>query len=311
MTSPEISAPSLTARVSPTARRLLRLAALGALSGVVVTALRHVDWTKTGEALRGAQIGWLFVATAANTAILPCWALFWKLLRPRGEEPASFARMLEITSVSSALMNTLPFGGGHASAILLLIKRGKTTRRGALSILALDQLGEGAVKVTVLVAAAIMIPLPAWMRAALTTVFLVVGAWLLTLVVISRMTNELEVLKSARRSAAAFACVAGMKLTELVAIVSVQAAYGAHISIAGSVLVLATVILATMLPISPGNLGAYEASVFLVYRYVGVAPELALSLAIVQHLCFMIPAVGVGYVFSANSLGWRAILYGR
>jgi uncharacterized membrane protein YbhN (UPF0104 family) len=211
--------------------------------------------------------------------------------------------MLEITSVSSALMNTLPFGGGHASAVVLLIKRGNTSHRGALSILALDQLGEGVVKVAVLIMASIVMPLPAWMRAALTTVLLAVGGWFLVLVLISRMTNELEVLKSARRSATALACVAGMKLTELFAIMAVQTAFGARISIAGSVLVLATVILATMLPISPGNLGAYEASVFLVYRHLGVAPELALSLAIVQHLCFMIPAAGVGYGFSVNGLG--------
>jgi len=300
-----IGAPTVATRLQPNAWRWLRIGALVALSVVVVVALRNVDWRKTTAALRGAQIGWLVLAIVANAAILPCWALFWRSLRPRNEEPVSFARMLEITSVSSALMNTLPFGGGHASAIVLLIKRGNTSRRGALSILALDQLGEGVVKVTVLIAASIVIPLPTWMRAALTTVLLVVGAWFLTLVVISRMTNELDVLTSVRRSATALACVAAMKLTELIAIVSVQAAYGAHISMAGSVLVLATVILATMLPISPGNLGAYEASVFFVYRYLGVSPELSLSLAIVQHVCFMIPAVGVGY-----GLGWKATLSG-
>ena len=305
MTSPDVQAPSLTARLSPTVWRWLKLAALCGLTVVVLIALRTVDWAKTGEALRSANIGWLLIAIAANTAIIPCWALFWRVLRPRGEQPVSFTRMLEITSMSSALMNTVPFGGGHASAIVLLVKRGNTTRRGALSILALDQLGEGVIKIAVLAVAAIMIPLPTWMRAALTTLLLVVGAWLLALVAISRMTNELETLKSARRSAAAIACVAGMKLTELVAIVSVQAAYGAHISAGGSVLVLATVILATMLPISPGNLGAYEAGVFLVYRYLGIAPELALSLAMVQHVCFMIPAVGVGYGFTVNRLGWR------
>jgi uncharacterized membrane protein YbhN (UPF0104 family) len=305
VTSAELRALSLTGRISPNAWRWLKLAALGALSAGVLLTLRKVDWAKTGEALRGAQIGWLLVAIAANGAIIPCWALFWQVLRPRAEESVSFVRMLEITSMSSALMNTVPFGGGHASAIVLLIKRGNTTRRGALSILALDQLGEGVVKIAVLAAAAIMIPLPPWMRAGLTTLLLVVGAWFLALIVLSRMTNELETLKSVRRAAMAFACVAAMKLTELFAIMAVQAAYGAHLSIAGSLLVLATVILATMLPISPGNLGAYEASVFLVYRYLGIAPELALSLAIVQHACFMIPAVGIGYGFTASSLGQR------
>jgi uncharacterized membrane protein YbhN (UPF0104 family) len=312
MTLPRAGAPDVSVRVPPSVWRWVKVAALVGLTIVVLIGLRGVDWAKTSTALAHARVGWILIAILANAAILPGWALFWRTLRPRSERPVSFGRMLEITSISSALMNTLPFGGGHASAVVLLIKRGDTTQRGALSLLALDQLGEGVLKVAILVGASLVIPLPTWMRAALTTVLLVVGAWLLTLVVVSRMTTALEILKSARRSALALACVGAMKLTELIAIMSVQAAYGAQISVAGSLLILSTVILATMLPISPGNLGAYEASVFLAYRYLGIAPELALSLAIVQHVCFMIPAVGIGYAyFTADSLGWRAVLSSR
>jgi uncharacterized membrane protein YbhN (UPF0104 family) len=216
--------------------------------------------------------------------------------------------MFEITSTASSLMNTLPFGGGHASSVVLLVRRGETTQRGALSVLALDQLGEGIIKLAILFAAGIAVPLPAWMRAALTTISLGVAAWLVTLLVAARWARELDILKSARRSLMALSCVAAMKGAEFLAIASVQAAYGVHISAGGTLLVLATVILATMLPISPGNLGAYEASVFFVYRYLGVSPELALSLAIVQHVCFMLPAVGIGYLFvSANALFRSAI----
>ena len=47
---------------------------------------------------------------------------------------------------------------------------------------------------------------------------------------------------------------------------------------------------------------------FLTYRYLGVSPELALSLAIVQHVCFMLPAIGIGYLFmSAQALSRNAI----
>jgi uncharacterized membrane protein YbhN (UPF0104 family) len=298
--------------ISPTMWRRLKVIGLAILTIALIVTARNVDWTKTVAALKGANPGWLGVGVLANGAILLFWALFWKALRPRAEESIRYLRSLEIVSISSALMNTLPFGGGHASSIVLLVKQGNTTRRGALSILALDQLGEGVLKIIVLACASLAMPLPSWMRAALTTVLLVVGAWLVTLVVVSRTTNELEVLKSVRRSVAALGCVAGMKLAELVAIVAVQAAYSVHVSFGGSLLVLATTILATMLPLSPGNLGTYEASVFLVYRYLGVAPEVALSLAIVQHVCFMIPAVGVGYVvFWVNSLGWKAILSAR
>ena len=302
MTTPAAADGRFATRVPPSARRWLKLVAFSGVTAALVLTLRSVDWSKMTTALRDAQPGWFLVGVLANAAILPCWALFWKTLRPRSEEPVTFARMLEITSISSALMNALPFGGGHASSIVLLIKRGNTTQRGALSVLALDQLGEGVLKVMVLAGASAVMPLPTWMRAALTTVLLVVGAWLLTLVIVSRLTNELEVLKSVGRSSAALACVAGMKLVELLAIVAVQASLGVHISLGGSLLVLATVILATMLPISPGNLGTYEASVFLAYRYLGVSPELALSLAVAQHACFIIPSVGVGYGFFSSSL---------
>jgi uncharacterized membrane protein YbhN (UPF0104 family) len=58
-----------------------------------------------------------------------------------------------------------------------------------------------------------------------------------------------------------------------------------------------------MLPVAPGNLGTYEASAFVAYRFLGVSAEQALSLAVMQHVCFMIPAVGIGYCYvSARTL---------
>jgi len=298
----------LTSRISPRAWRVLRIVALLVVTALIGASLRNVDWPRTAAALRDARPVWLFAAIAANTGILLCWAAFWRALRPRGELPVSYGRMFEITSTASSLMNTLPFGGGHASSVVLLIRRGGTTQRGALSTLALDQLGEGIVKVLIISLAGLALPLPTWIRAALSTVSLVVGAWLVTLLVASRWANELEILKSLRRSLWALACVAAMKAVELLAIASVQVAYGVHLSAGATLLVLATVVLATMVPVSPGNLGTYEASVCFVYRYLGIAPELALSLAIVQHVCFMLPAVGVGYLYvSARALSRSAI----
>jgi uncharacterized membrane protein YbhN (UPF0104 family) len=127
------------------------------------------------------------------------------------------------------------------------------------------------------------------------------------LVAASRWARELAILRSVRRAVGALLAVSAMKGAELLAIASVQWAYGVHLPFGGSLLVLAAVILATMVPISPGNLGTYEASVFLAYRHIGVAPELALSLAVVQHVCFMLPAVGVGYVLSAHALSRSAM----
>jgi uncharacterized membrane protein YbhN (UPF0104 family) len=281
--------------LSPRVLRAARVAALIAITAILAVLLRNVDWPRTTAALREGRLSWLLVAVAANATILGAWAAYWRALRPPTERPISFGRMFEITAMSSSLMNTVPFGGGHASSVLLLIRRGATTQRGALSILALDQLGEGIVKVTLLLFVGLVLSIPVWMRAALTTVSAIVAAWFVTLIIASRWAKELEILRSWRRAIAALSCVFAMKAAELSAIAAVQHAYGVNISAAGTLLVLATVVLATMLPISPGNVGAYEASVFVVYRYLGLAPELALSLAIVQHVCFMVPAVGIGY----------------
>jgi len=145
------------------------------------------------------------------------------------------------------------------------------------------------------------------MRASVTTASLAVAAWLVAMLVASRWAEELAILKSAR-ALSALLFVALTKVAEGVAIAAVANAYGVTLSVGNTLLVLAAAILASMLPLSPGNLGTYEAGVFLAYRHVGLPPEQALSLAIAQHACFMIPSVGIGYMFlSAQTFGRRAI----
>jgi hypothetical protein len=251
---------------------------------------------------------WLGVGVAANCAILLCWAVFWRTLLPRTEPPVRYSTMFEIVATASALMNTLPFGGGHASSVALLARRAQTSVRAALSVLALDQLGEGLTKVGIFLAVAALAPLPGWMRAGVITASLGVAAWFIALIVASRWADELAILTRWRRALAAWGCVIAMKGSELAAIAAVQHAFGITLPLSGTLLVLAAVVLGTMLPLAPGNLGTYEASAFLAYRYLGISPGQALSLAIVQHVCFFTPAVGFGYAYiSARTFARSAI----
>jgi uncharacterized membrane protein YbhN (UPF0104 family) len=50
--------------------------------------------------------------------------------------------------------------------------------------------------------------------------------------------------------------------------------------------VLACLNLATLVPVVPGNLGVYEAAVVFAYTRLGVPAEQALSVGLVQHLCY-------------------------
>lgn len=298
---------AVDARWTPSRRRAARVGAWLVATALLVVCARSVDWHRAAAVLASARPGWMALAVAANAAILPCMALFWRALRPAPEPPVSVGRMLEVASTATAVMNTVPFGAGHAAAVLLLVRRAHTSQRGALSVLALDQLGEGVVKVTLFLLVAALVPMPAWMRAGVVTTSLAVAVWLATLVVASKWAVELRVLHDVRRSASALLYVAATKLAEAGAIVAVQRAFGVPVTPAGTVLVLAAVILGTIVPVAPGNLGTYEASALVAYRHLGVAPETALGMAIAQHVAFILPSVGIGYGFvSARTVGLRA-----
>jgi uncharacterized membrane protein YbhN (UPF0104 family) len=95
----------------------------------------------------------------------------------------------------------------------------------------------------------------------------------------------------------------GMKAAELLGILAVQRALGVEVELGVSLLVLASVAVATMLSVSPANLGIYEASAFAAYRLGGIPVETGAALALVQHAVFLVPATGIGWAL----LTWRGI----
>jgi glycosyltransferase 2 family protein len=267
-----------------------------------------IDWSHAAEVLTTARPSWIVIAILLNAAIVPLTAAYWLALRPHGEPPVSFRRSFEIAATAIALMNTVPFGAGHASVVVLWVRRGNTSQRAALSILALDQLGEGITKVGLFLIVALVAPMPAWMRAAVTTVTLLVAILFVALAVASRWASELRIDRSWVRASGGLAFVIGTKLAEGLAIVAVQRAFGIDVGANGTMLVLAAVILGSMIPITPGNAGTYDAAAFVAYGHLGLTPEQSLSLAFVQHVCFVLPSVGIGYLFvSAQTFARNAM----
>jgi uncharacterized membrane protein YbhN (UPF0104 family) len=284
--------------------------------------LSRVDRQRLSEAMAIVDWRWIAVAVVANALILVSWAALWWVVSPRAERP-TYSVMFEINSIASALMNTMPFLAGHAAAVVLMVKRGGLTRAGALSVMALDQLGEGLAKVTIFGIVALAAPIPGWMRVG-------VGGFLLAMLAaahshahirprpdmpltfISRMrvlsaswAERMETLRSIPQSLAALAFAIGTKLAEGAGLLAVQYAFGVDLSIGATALVLGAVVLGSILPMTPGNVGTYEAGAFLAYRHLGVDPATATILAVSSHVCFMIPSVGVGYLFGSWSWARR------
>ena len=293
---------------TPGRRRAALVGGWVVATALLVVCARTIDWARATDVLSTTRPSWIVVAVLCNAAIVPATAAFWMTLRPTGEPPVPFRRAFEIAATSIALMNTVPFGAGHAASVVLWMRRGNTTQRGALSILALDQLGEGIAKLSVFLLVAALAPMPSWMRAGVTTATLLIAALAVALAIASRWASELRIDRSWSRSSMALATLAGTKVFEVLAIVAVQRALGAEVASSGTVLVFAATMLGSMIPVTPGNVGTYEAAVLVAYRHLGLSAEHALALAIVQHVCFVLPSVGVGYLFvSAQTLARNAI----
>jgi uncharacterized membrane protein YbhN (UPF0104 family) len=288
-----------------------RAAAVGAwlfATALLAVCARSIDWSHAAETLVATHPAWIAFAILLNASIVPLMAAFWMALRPRIEPRVPFRRAFEIAATATALMNTVPFGAGHASIVVLWMRRGASSQRGALSILALDQLGEGIAKVGLFLVVALVAPMPSWMRAGVTSIALLVTILFVVLVVASRWATELRIDRSWTRACAGLGFVIGTKVAEALAIVAVQRAFGIDVDASGTLLVLAAVILGSMIPVTPGNAGTYEAAAFVAYRHLGLSPEQALSLALVQHMCFVLPSVGIGYLFmSAQTFARSAI----
>lgn len=301
-----------------TARRWMFPALWLLLTVALVLTVPRLPWSHAASVVAGAAPAWVALALLANASILPLWAAEWTVLVPGGT--ARFARVLEIVLVSAAVLNSVPMLAGEASAVALLVTRAGLSRGAALSVLALDQLLVAFAKISVLVVAALVSPVPPWVKAGLLTLAVAFTLLAFALVVLAHrgqylaarvpagagwttlaMTRvlswgrHLEALRDARRALLVALVALAKKGAEIAAAIAVQVALGVPPDIAAATVVVAALALSTLVPIAPGNLGVYEATVYAVYRFFGVAPEMALALAVAQHLCFLLPSVLPGY----------------
>jgi uncharacterized membrane protein YbhN (UPF0104 family) len=301
-----------TRQVRPaTGPRLGWLLAWLALSVALVAAIRATPWARASEVLLRQDARWAALSVALNLSILPLWAAEWVRLAPAAERP-DWRRTLGVVALTSATLNTIPFFAGEATAVVLLVAHAGLSRAGALALLALDQLLVGVAKLAMIAAAALLAPLPVWLRggvAALAAAVVVAGAALFTIARrrrsaapsdrlgwLERWAARLDALRHPRRLAAVVALALLKKGAEVAAVIAAQRAVGIELPWWSAVLLVAALGVGTLVPVAPGNLGTYEASAFVVYRSLGVPAHEALGLAIVQHLYFLVPAVGTGYL---------------
>lgn len=304
---------------APISRRTL-LAIWVVLTIAMAVVVPRLPWGRAAAEVAGVKWSWLVLAVALNATILPLWALEWRLLVPAGFR-VRLAAMFEIVAITAAVLNSVPMLAGEASAVVLLRVRAGLSYGAALSVLALDQLLVAIAKVGVLVAAALLAPIPRWLQGGLLTLSVLLLGMLAALLALAhrwqslsarvgtrdsiagrvatgaiRWGRYLDALRDARLSAGAIALALAKKGAEVAAVLAVQTAFGVPPSVSVALMVVAALALSTLVPVAPANLGIYEATVFAVYTYAGMEPEKALVLAIAQHMCFLLPFLATGWI---------------
>lgn len=272
-----------------------RVAAWFVATALIVLLIRTVDPARALRVIEHTNGWWLVLAMLSNLAIQPFGALQWRAFLPSGVS-VSVRRMLRLFSLTSVANNTTPSLIGHATGALLLASEPGVGKANALSVIALDQIAVGVVKVAVIAFAASLLPLPAWMAQGLAGLALVVAVMLVAAMVIASRTRHLDALRQPKRFFSGVAFAVCVKAAEAGAICCVQQAFGMDVTVQSVVVVLAASALGSVVPIAPANIGTYEAASYGAYRYLGFNAELALGIAVVQHVCQLLPAVGAGYV---------------
>ena len=295
---------------------------------------KSVDFARAWKEFEKASAGWLVSAFLFNFLILVVWTSLWSLLIPNGIV-VSFPKLFQSNCLMSTSCNTLPFPGGHAVGLVLLAKIAEVKHSVALSVLALDQMMEGIVKVIVLTLAASFSPLPGQMRQGIQIfiVLIVIFAGIMFYAAhkkpeiktlndkasssrldrvkkfVAQWAGHLEMLRDYRVFCLGLVLALGMMALQTLGIWAAQKSLGQELPFWTTILVMAALNLATIFPITPGNFGVYEATAFLIYKFSGLSPETALSLAFLQHICFLVPMAGTGWVVlfvkSLNSLNGK------
>ena len=287
------------------------------MAGLFYLCLQSIDLDRAWIEFSRADPFWLFAAVFFNACILGVWSSLWYLLLPE-KYSVPFSRIFQANSYMSTSCNTIPFPGGHAVGVVALARRAEVGHSVALSVLALDQLMEGFAKTFVLTLVVIFVPLPEPVGQAILIFVVVIGFFASIIFYlahkqprvkegtisfidkirkfVSRWSAHLKILRDVRIFSFGLLLALLMMFVQTLGIWAVQKSLGLDLPFWAPILVMGALNLVTVLPITPGNFGIYEGTAFLAYQFYGLSSELALSLAFLQHLCFLIPMVGSGYL---------------
>ena len=300
--------------------RLLWITVWAVLAAGLAYAGSSLSWGEVLAVAMRADPLWLVLALAFNLTNAPLWALCWRRLMARKAQVALLPLTYVLAVVAAAIQAFSVLGGG-ATAFVLITGRLRLSRPAAASLLVLEGLTTGIVKVLLVGAALAIVPGTALLRGVGAGLLGMMGVGLVGLIILSRShsllytfaariggrarswievladwTSHLDAVRSPVRLGGAVFFMLMRRIGDGLAAWCVAMACGIPVGPEIIVLVIASIAVVTMVPVPAGNVGLYELAVVAAYQWAGVAPEVALAAALLQH------AIALGSVLIPGAL---------
>jgi uncharacterized membrane protein YbhN (UPF0104 family) len=283
------------------------------LGACVLLLVRQIDLGLLGRALAGADYRLVAAMTLGHMALLlPLKATRWReMLSPMRR--LGLATLYRYVLAGCAVGNLLPARAGHAARVVM-VRRDGVPVAGAVGTLVLEEMCNTVVLGLLFLPLPLLLELPRRVR--MTTWLVMIGAaigvalsaWLARTGrarppgLLRRASQGLAVLRSARAAGIVFALTAGIWLLDLGQIALAMRAVAVRPSYTGAALVLLFVNLTNALPVTPGQLGMFEAGAAAACAAVGAPLERGVAVGVLYHMMQFIPETVLGLVVAGPSV---------
>jgi uncharacterized membrane protein YbhN (UPF0104 family) len=301
------------------------IAAFAVLVAVAATLLVVLPRSAGGGMLDRIRWDWVGVAVIAYIGAFVSFAARGFCLAPANSDKKA-SRYIEIAGTVVAIHNAFPlFGGaGSASALVLLVTRAGLSTGAAASVLAMDAVFTGPVRLILVgwvLLNAPFLPIDVNPLLFVATIAMLVCAtfavaffgreftvcthglapslgrfatWL------TEWSIHLAPLRDVALAIRVVALEIGGKLLELGSILAIQLALGIPPSPYLALAIVAGLYIATNVSILPGSLGFYDAVIIAIYVGSGVPVEVAVTAAVIQHVIALSPTLASLRILAGN-----------
>lgn len=315
----------MTEPASPSATRARALRWILAVItlALLVRLAIGVAWREVWATAVAASPRWLVAAALVNLATPAVRGVrWWLFLRAAGSRSLMLA--LHASYVGSGLNNLLPASGGDAARALLVGRRSMIPSATALATLAVDRLVEIATYVALLVAAPLVVVVPAIVRRGEAIAVLILTAVVVAIIVLVRrarrrhesdqpstsrgrlraqfahFVTSLAKLPTPRRVIPAVVLSLVAWTVQAVTYHLTALATGLDVSFAGSTVAMLAVNLSFLLPLTPGNVGVFQAVYALTMAAYGVPSDAAIATALLLQALQIVPMTALALALAPD-----------